>query len=305
MSQALEIPKTPFTWPMAKGLGWTRQDLNGALARGEIRRVLRNVYAAATLPDSQNLRASAAQLVLSPHSVVRDRTAAWLLGVDTFEYRELEITPPLETCVLRGRNRTRRPETSGRVRDLALDDIVVIDGVRCTSPLRTALDLACSQSRRQALAELDDFMREYGLTHHVMKHGLLRYFRRRGVVQARELVPLADPRSESPGESWVRMDVIDRRLPMPEIQWWVHEGGRRVYRLDLAWPRLKVAVEYDGREFHEGEARQAHDRRRREWLRRRGWTIVVVTKDDFTPDAVDAWINEIRDAMAPARRMHA
>jgi hypothetical protein len=217
--------------------------------------------------------------------------------VDSFEYRELEIIPPVESCVLRGHNRTRRPEVTGRVRDLAPSDITLVNHVTCTSALRTALDLACSQSRRQALAVLDAFMRHHGLTVQEMRRELVRYFRRRGVVQARELVSLADPRSESPGESWVRMDVIDHRLPTPEPQWWVTENGRPVYRLDLAWPKNRVAVEYDGREYHEDDLHREHDEERRAWLRGRGWTVVVVTKEDFTAEAVEAWIAELRDSL--------
>jgi hypothetical protein len=293
----LEIPPTPFTWSMAKESGWDRHRLNDLLARRQLRRVLRGVYVRADQPDSPDLRARAAHLVLSPHAVACDRTAAWLWGVDTFEYRELEIIPPLESCVLRGHNRTRRPEVSGSVRDLAPSDIVLFDGVACTSALRTALDLTCSQSRRQALAVLDAFMRHHGLTEQEMRRELVRYFRRRGVVQARELVRLADPRAESPGESWVRMDVIDHRLPAPQPQWWVSENGRAVYRLDLAWPKSRVAVEYDGREYHEDDVRRKHDEERREWLRRRGWTIVVVTKDDFTADSVETWIGALREGL--------
>ena len=93
------------------------------------------------------------------------------------------------------------------------------------------------------------------------------------------------------------MDVIDGGLPAPEPQWWVEDAGRRIYRLDLAWPKHRVAVEYDGREFHEGDEREAYDEQRRGWLRRRGWTIIVVTKDDFTADRVDEWINELSTAL--------
>jgi hypothetical protein len=188
-----EIPSTPFTWPMARDLGWSRSDLRIAVDTREVRKVMRNVYLRTDIEDTQAVRAAAARLVLSPFTVARDRTAAWLLGVDTFEYQELEILPPLETCVFRGHNRTRRAEVDGGVRDLRPHDVMTVAGVRCTTPLRTALDLACHQSRRRALAALDAFMHHHGLSHFEMQRELTRYFRRRGVVQARQLVPLADP----------------------------------------------------------------------------------------------------------------
>jgi len=139
-------------------------------------------------------------------------------------------------------------------------------------------------------------MRVHGLTTAQLRRGLNRYFRRRGVVQARQLVELADPRSESPGESWARLEVLDHGLPAPEPQVWVYEDGRPVFRLDLAWRRRKVALEYDGRDFH-GEDRRDHDKARRNWLREHGWTVVVVRAEDFAPERIQGWIHELRTAL--------
>jgi hypothetical protein len=140
-------------------------------------------------------------------------------------------------------------------------------------------------------------MREHGLTREQLGRELVRYFRRRGVVQARRLVPLADPRAESAGESWTRTEMVDHGLPVPDLQVWVDVAGVPTFRLDMAYPRHKVAVEYDGREFHEGADHEQRDRARRAWLRDHGWTVVVVTKDMFTAEAIDAWTQEIRDAL--------
>lgn len=98
----------------------------------------------------------------------------------------------------------------------------------------------------------------------------------------------------------MRVEIADAGLPLPQIQYWVRVGGRPTYRLDLAYPHARVAVEYDGREFHEGDARRAADRRRRKWLRDRGWTVIVVDKDSFTPEALAAWLGELREALRVA-----
>ncbi len=296
-----EIPRTPFTWPQAKTRGLSRHRLDELVAEGVVRRVLRNVYVRADAADSQLLRAQAARLVLSPFVVICDRTAAWIWGVDTFAYRELEILPPLETYALRGHTRARREGCEGGIRDLAPEDVCDVGGVAVTTCLRTALDLACKLSRRDALAALDGFMRVHGLTRPELRRELRRYFRRRGVVQARQLVGLADPRAESPGESWTRMAAVDAGLPVPELQWWVHDGGRPVFRLDMAYPKSRVALEYDGREFHERAEAQARDEARRRWLREHGWTVIVVTKESFTPDALAAWTGELRAALRVRR----
>ena len=292
-----EIPTTPFTWADAKRLGLSRHRLEDLVAGRQVRKVLRGVYQRADLPDTILTRARAAALVISPFAVVTDRTASWLLGVDTFEHHELEILPPLETFVLRGRNRVTRQGCKGGVRDLAPRDICVIGGVNVTTPLRTALDLGCKLSRRDALAALDGFMRACGVTREEMLAELPRYFRRRGVVQLRQLVPLADPRAESPGESWTRISIIDAGLPAPQPQYWVCERGLKVFRVDLAYPLSRVCVEYDGRRFHEGDEQEEYDRLRRKWLRQHGWTVIVVDKDSFTPEALAAWLDELRSAL--------
>lgn len=297
MKLAPDFPAAPFTFAEAQALGISRSRLRAALDEREIRRVLRGVYVRADVADSTAVRSRAAKLVISPSAVVCDRTAAWLHGIDVLEFHELDLVPPLETYVLRGHDPTDRGECNGGTRDLLAADICLIDGLPVTTPIRTALDLGCKLSRRRALAALDAFMRKFGITHADMRRLLPRYFRRRGVIQLRQLIPLADPRAESQGESWTRIEIVDAGLPVPTLQHWVHEGGRPKYRLDLAYPHAKLAIEYDGREFHEGDERQAADRRRRKWLRDRGWTVIVVDKGSFTPDALAAWLRELHQAL--------
>lgn len=293
-----EFPEGPFTWTQAKAHGITRSELTRALRGRQIRKVLTNVYVRADQPDTQELRVNAARLVLSPFMVVCDRTAAWLHGVDVFDYHDLDVHPPLEVYVRRGHPRTRRPQCAGGTRDLRPEDVCRLDGVAVTTPIRTAMDLGCKLSRRAGLAALDAFMRQHGITREQMQALIPRYFRRRGVVQLRELLSMTDPRAESPGESWTRLEIIDAGLPTPEPQYWVVVGGRPIYRLDLAYPHARVvAVEYDGREFHEGDAQEAADEERRAWLRRRGWTVIVLDKDSFSPEAVTEWIAELRAAL--------
>ena len=141
-------------------------------------------------------------------------------------------------------------------------------------------------------------MRAHSLSREELLRELVRFFRRRGVVQARELVPLADPRAESQGESWTRMEMVDHGLPIPQLQVWVEVDGVPTYRLDLAYPKHRVCVEYDGFEFHTGDAARKRDQQRREWLREHGWIVIVVDKHMFTPEAIDAWIQQVRDALA-------
>lgn len=202
MANDQPFPDVPFTWPQARALGISRRRLDEAIRCREVRRVLRGVFVAADVADTPFHRAQAAKLVISPHAVICDRTAAWLLGAEVFRYRELDVVPPLETYVLRGHDPTDRPECAGGTRDLLPVDWFELDGLRVTTPARTAVDLACKLPRREAFAALVAVMRTCGLERGDLQVLLPRYFRRRGIVQGRQLAALADPRLESSGEAW-------------------------------------------------------------------------------------------------------
>ena len=303
MTRLAEIPHVPFTWTDARRLGLSRRHVDELVRTRELRRILRNVYVDARVPDSLDLRAQAAALVLPSHGVFVDRTAAWLHGVDILDYRELEILPPLECVVLRDRSRIERPECVGGERDLAPYDLMRVYGVRVTTPLRTALDLGCVLRRPDGLASLDRFARLHGITREHLEASLPRYRRRRGVVKLRGLVPLVDGRSESTGESRTRLAVHDAGLPPPVPQHWVLHHGEPLFRLDLAYPKHRVAIEYDGEQWHDRTQEQRDaDRARRTWLEQHGWTVIVVRKGDFSPEGLTRWLGELRDALRPGRR---
>jgi hypothetical protein len=291
-------PDAPFTAAEVEKNGISRERLRNAVASRDVVRVLRGVYLRSDVVLDTKTKAAAASKVVSSHSVICDRTAAWLHGIDVMRYAELESVPPLETYTFRGHRATDRPECSGGSRDLLAEDWQWIGELRVTTPLRTALDLACNLPRREAMAALDAFMRAFGLTHAEMQRLLRRYRRRRGVVQARELVPLADGRAESGGESWTRLEIVTRGLPTPKPQHWIVIDGVPTFRLDLAYPHARVVVEYDGEEYHSDPEARERDEARRDWLRRHKWHVIVVTKDSFTAEACDQWIRELRTVLA-------
>lgn len=101
-----------------------------------------------------------------------------------------------------------------------------------------------------------------------------RYPGYRWIRQARELIDLMEPRTESPGESWLRLRIVDAGFPRPEAQIVIEHGGREIYRLDLGYPQLRIGLEYDGVQFHDSPSDRAHDESRRDDLQRRfGWEV--------------------------------
>lgn len=271
----------PFTTAEARAVGLSRKVLRRMVDRGALREPLRGVFVDSARTDSVLLRVRAAAKVIPPGSVICDRTALWVHGAAIVGPDGRYEAPPIDVFRLAGGARVRRPQCQGGTRTLEPDDVMELDGVLVTTPLRTALDLGRLSGRDDAFAALDALMRVGGLAVGDLSAQLPRFRGARGVRQLRQLVPWANPGAESPAESITRLRLYDEGLPAPTVQYEVRNTlGMVVYRLDLAYPELKLAVEYDGQEHHTSSADRAHDQRRRDYLRRLGWTIVVLTTED-------------------------
>jgi hypothetical protein len=158
-------------------------------------------------------------------------------------------------------------------------DVEVIHGLRVTTRLRTTHDLGRLLPRDQAFAAIDAMLRLGGLDKAELVATTSRYKGYRGVRQLRALVPLADHRAESPGESVLRLrwlDCVD--LPRPEPQVPVLGPRATTLWVDVGVPELRFGAEYDGEEFH-GDERAEHDAARREWLDQYAdWELVVLRR---------------------------
>ncbi|WP_459981923.1 type IV toxin-antitoxin system AbiEi family antitoxin domain-containing protein [Nocardioides sp. AN3] len=297
----ITVPDAPFRLSDLPSHGLSRGQLRRLVEEGDVRRMIRGVYVHADVEQTIALRARALALVLDDGHVACDRTAAWVHGIDVLTAEELEIPPPIETCTLSGHHPTERVDADGHERDLEPGDIMTIDGLRVTTALRTALDLGCLLRRREAYAALNGFARRHGITQEQLAaETQRRYGGRRGVRQLRALTPLVDPRPESPRESWTLLAIHDAGLPLPEPQVWVDVDGVPTYRLDLAYRRHRVTIEYDGHDAHDlTDEQRAYDAERRAWLRDNGWTVIVLKVGAFTNPALDRWLSQLSAALRP------
>jgi hypothetical protein len=275
--------------------------LRALVSRGLVRRVGQGVYAAAQVRDTIEFRAAALRLVVAPSAVITDRTAAWLHGIDLLPRSAASVMPSLSVFDRPG-YRARRPGVVSGERMLSERDIVVIDGVAVTTPLRTACDLGRLLYRFDALAALDQFLR-LGVNHEELLLEIGRFKGYRGVIQLRALAPLADGRAESVAESWLRLFWYEAGLPTPELQWWERDDlGTPIYRLDLALPEARFGAEYDGEVFHTAPADRENDEDRRSWLdRERGWHIEVFVKADVFGFRADP-TPRLQEGLVVARR---
>lgn len=158
--------------------------------------------------------------------------------------------------------------------------LTIVDGRPATTPAWTAVEVARSLPRSRALATLDAALRTGTCDQRQLVTAAARQAGRRGIVAVRELIPMADPRAESPMESEVRLVMRGSGLPIPELQYEIVDLNSRTWRLDFAWPDYRVAVEYDGFDWHSDREHFQRDRQKRAALNEMGWSLISVVFDD-------------------------
>jgi hypothetical protein len=235
----------------------------------------------AQAPDYVALRAHAIGLLLPPGAAIARETAAWLFGVDTRPPGEhLEL--PQIVCVVPAGSRAplRRPGIRSFQASLG-SDIIDMNGVPCTSPLRTTVDLLRFAPPFIGLASADALAGRGWVTPDQVVAEVERWQGGRYIDRARRLAGLIEPESESPGESWLRLRIVDAGFPRPEVQVWVPDDGPCGHRLDLGYSPLRKGVEYDGETYHDSPEQRSHDERRRRHLEKvHGWAILAVGRGE-------------------------
>lgn len=271
----------PFTFGEAGELGVAPRALTALCRVGIVRRLVKGVYVAATVPDTLRLRCDGLRLVVPPGAVVTDRTAGWLHGADMIlpPNAHLEV-PPISVFHRSMGGRLRNDICASGQRMMPDRDVEVLHGLKVTTRLRTAHDLGRLLPREQAFAAIDAMLRLGGFDKVELVATIQRYRGHRGVRQLRALGPLTDHRAESPGESVLRLrwlDCVD--LPRPEPQVPVPGPGGATLWIDVGVHGLRFGAEYDGEEFH-GDEQAEHDASRRDWLDQRAdWELVVVRRE--------------------------
>lgn len=274
----------PFTRAEAHGVGWSDDRLTKLVNSGLLRRPVQGVYVDALVRDSIELRAAAVCLVAPPDAVICRRTAAWLYGVDTLALREHGARPVVD-CVRPPKRRSTRHRTSrGHSQTLLDGDVVDLLGLRVTSPLATAVHLARHLDPPFALSGVDAMLHAGLIELEALRSAVRRYPHHPGIVKARRVASVADPLAESPGESWLRLRVLDAGFPRPQAQVEVI-GPDRNYRIDIAFREpapdgRMLGLEYDSDEWHSGQAAELRDATRQEGLRRLGWNVLSVRRGD-------------------------
>ena len=292
---------SPFTLADAAAAGFDRDDVRALVRGGDARNICHGVYISSDVPDSPKLKAAALKRVVPERAVICRRTAAWLHDVDVLAFGAHLQVPPVEILVPAETAAVRRRGVLGYSGVLRDDEVHEVEGVLVTSPVRTALDLGRWLPLLDGVAGLDAMLHAGIVDHDELHDAAQRLRGYRHKLRLDKALDLADGRAESPQESRLRIRlVVYAKLPEPEVQFVVPFAGGE-FRLDLAYVELRVAVEYDGEEYHSQPEDVAYDEWRRMRLHELGWTVHVARSDDVLGGWL-AFADQVRASLAKAAR---
>ncbi|MDZ8274394.1 hypothetical protein R2Q81_00385 [Microbacterium aquimaris] len=272
MRRSSELPETlPSAFTVASaadsGVGI------GRLRGPDLGRPFHGVRTRAPLPPDAELvelcRTYAPRM--SEHQFFSHETALALCGfpMPTWPYR-----PAIHVSTHRPR---REPRTAGVVghrlqrRDPAVR--LTGDGLRVEHPVRAWRQCATRWSLDDLIAAADAIAADpvSGASLDALRDEIAVMGDTRGGLLARALVEARDG-VRSPRETRMRLLLTRAGLPEPRINWVLRDrAGVFIAELDLAYPRWRVAPEYDGRVHADDPVQFARDADRWEAIRRAGW----------------------------------
>jgi hypothetical protein len=276
----------------AAKLGWSRAVTvfiggealaSGRLTRYELtadhRRVLPRVYAPKRVQLSLDDRIAAAWLWSDRRGVLTGMAASALHGAEW-----VDANVPIEM------NLAHNKSPAGVItrRDTLLDtEIMGLRLMAVTTVARTAFDLARRGSLGRAVENLDSLARAT----HFKPDDVLAVTENHPRVRGRRRIPhvldLIDEGAQSPKETWLRLLLIAAGFPRPQTQIPIPgPDGYPRYYLDMGWPDLMVAVEYDGQQHRTDPHRFRADVTRSEYIDGRGWRRIRVLAGDHRQDIV-------------------
>jgi hypothetical protein len=265
--------------------GFSAAELSRRVRTGELARLRRGAYELPIVEDRAEgvilrhrrlIHATTPQL--GPGAVVSHASAAVLHGLPVWPSAVARVQ------VTRDRSNGARRRSVLQVYGAALPecDVSVVDGIVVTSVARTVLDLARTLPWEQAVAAGDRALAG-GLDPAELDEVLARMAHWRGAPQARRVVGVLDPVSESPGESVSRVRFVEQGIPAPTSQFVVvGRRGEQVARADFGWEERRTVGEFDGK-IKYGRLLRAGDRledvvfaekQREDAIRDEGWQVV-------------------------------
>lgn len=264
-----ELRGGPFTIAEAHAVGVSKGQLRGSAWR----RVCQGWYCWAGYPLSETARLIPIARGLPEGFAFAGTTAARLHNLDVPIRARPEVIVPAPTAT------SERVEAIVRREQLDPSQVAWRQGFPVTNAVRTCFDLAGRLPLQEAVVALDQALAAGLVDLAALEAFVEEQAGANGVVKARRAVSLADPKSESPMETRLRLLLESSGLPRPQAQVELFTpGGQFVARVDLFYPEAGLAIEYDGENHRD---RLVEDNRRQNRLLEIGVRLLRYTAPDL------------------------
>ena len=277
-----------FSREQVLAAGIARTTIDARVSSGTWERLYAGVYRIEGTPATWRQSLLAACLAWGDGACISHRAAGALRDLP-----ELPKAAP-ELIVPRDRRRAHG-HLVHRPRALASVDAEVVDAIPVTTAARTLIDLATCVEADVLEEALDDALRRRLVTVARLR------WRMREVGARTTLKRLVDARATAVPESVLETRLLrvlrKAGLPAPVVQ---HQVGR--YRVDFAYPGVRVAIEADGFAWHSSRRQLDRDSVRRNVLAVQGWTVLHFTWEQLheRPDEV---VDAVRAALTGRESM--
>lgn len=266
-----------FTRSQALSTGIGDRTIGSRTASGVYERLYPEVYAFPGATATWHRAVAAAVFSAMPPAAASHTTAAFLWGLADGAGETIEVVCRRHQRVHRERFRLHESK------DLKRFDIVSVDGIPVTSPVRTVVDLGASVPLGTVARCLDSGLRMQLFTLPEVRRFIARVARpgRAGVGTIR---PLVEERmswaglTESALEDLFRELIVQSPLPMPEPQFELREStGAFVGRFDFAYQEYLALIELDSERWHMNPESFQRDREKQNRAHAMGWTVYRFT----------------------------
>ncbi len=289
----------------ALACGYTPGDIRQRLDAGRWRRLCRDGYIdvdgepAVERPWERTARlhrlAVAAMLHRTAASAVASHQSAVVLHeLPTWDLdlARVHLTKPA------GRSRTTGELVVHRAR-LAPADVVTVRGLAAMCPARAVVEAACGSTYEVAVVLFDAVLRDGLATREELAAFAHRLRLRAGSPNATNALRFADGRSESVGESRLRVLMAQQGLPEPELQVDIVDyRHNHVGRVDFLFRAERLVVEFDGALKYDAGGDVVAEKWREDRIRELGLRVIRFGWADLIRPGLTA--QRIRTALARA-----
>jgi Protein of unknown function (DUF559) len=236
------------------------------LQGSSVRRLFSGVYVPADFAVTDPVRLAAALAVLPPDALISGVTALQFRGVQVGPFEPLHF-------VTRHPHQVRRPGIQvTRVQHLPVASGRFVEMPYAFASAALDLDLV-------DLAAAGDWLVRLDLTSASELTTFAATFAGRHRARVRRAAALVCERVDSPRETRLRLCLVLAGLPQPTCNVVLGDAEFPIGRVDLAYLRWKVIIEYEG-DQHRTDRRQWNiDINRQEEFTAVGWTVIRVTAE--------------------------